>query len=813
MFNPIRTYTHWLHTRWPAGRVEKLPVVNEDGSTDVPGLYIIGDLTGVPLLKFAADTGARAVQRIAQDPAFQRLRQEKPGDAEAVDVAIIGGGVSGMAAALEAKKQGLTYRLLEASQAFSTIVNFPKGKPIFTYPTEMTPAGDLQFTASVKEPLVAELEAQTKGVEVTHARAERVARQGKFLEVAVAKAESILARRVIVGIGRSGNFRKLGVPGENLGKVFNRLHDPKEFAGKHALVVGGGDSALETAIALAQFGAQVTLSYRNREFSRPKPENIERIQALQRDPMADVQVEMPVSERVTTATGGFMQPFRRPGRITLLLGSRVKAITDGDVTLIGADGKETTQPNDVVFAMIGREPPLDFFRRSGVRISGEGTPRGWALFALFMLFIVALYDWKADGFLVHASDEVHMTLTGPGAFPNSAPALVSSLGAWWAAQVQDRSTLIGTLAVSMKSRSFYYTLLYTICIGAFGLARIRRRRTPYVRWQTITLFLVQALPLFLLPELLLPWMGYRGWFNDGTTGGWLADHLFEKYISATDYAAAHWPSWGHPRAYWRAYGFILFFPLNVYNVLTPDVHAAWLIISAVQTLVILPAAIYLFGKGVYCGWICSCGALAETMGDAHRTKMPHGPLWNRLNMLGQAILGISAVLLGLRIYGWVRPESWVALNFDLLLEGKNREHQLVNPVSYKWVVDIFLGGIIGVGLYFKYSGRVWCRFACPLAALMHVYARFSRFAIVPEKKKCISCNVCTSMCHMGIDIMNFANKGLPMKDPECVRCSACVQSCPTGVLQFGQVGRTGETLRLDRLAASPVLMRESAAKH
>lgn len=813
MFNPIRTYTHWLHTRWPAGRVEKLPVVNEDGSTDVPGLYIIGDLTGVPLLKFAADTGARAVQRIAQDPAFQRLRQEKPGDAEAVDVAIIGGGVSGMAAALEAKKQGLTYRLLEASQAFSTIVNFPKGKPIFTYPTEMTPAGDLQFTASVKEPLVAELEAQTKGVEVTHARAERVARQGKFLEVAVAKAESILARRVIVGIGRSGNFRKLGVPGENLGKVFNRLHDPKEFAGKHALVVGGGDSALETAIALAQFGAQVTLSYRNREFSRPKPENIERIQALQRDPMADVQVEMPVSERVTTATGGFMQPFRRPGRITLMLGSRVKAITDGDVTLIGADGKETTQPNDVVFAMIGREPPLDFFRRSGVRISGEGTPRGWALFALFMLFIVALYDWKADGFLVHASDEVHMTLTGPGTFPNSAPSLVSSLGAWWAAQVQDRSTLIGTLAVSMKSRSFYYTLLYTICIGAFGLARIRRRRTPYVRWQTITLFLVQALPLFLLPELLLPWMGYRGWFNDGTTGGWLADHLFEKYISATDYAAAHWPSWGHPRAYWRAYGFILFFPLNVYNVLTPDVHAAWLIISAVQTLVILPAAIYLFGKGVYCGWICSCGALAETMGDAHRTKMPHGPLWNRLNMLGQAILGISAVLLGLRIYGWVRPESWVALNFDLLLEGKNREHQLVNPVSYKGVVDIFLGGIIGVGLYFKYSGRVWCRFACPLAALMHVYARFSRFAIVPEKKKCISCNVCTSMCHMGIDIMNFANKGLPMKDPECVRCSACVQSCPTGVLQFGQVSRTGETLRLDRLAASPVLMRESAAKH
>jgi len=116
--------------------------------------------------------------------------------------------------------------------------------------------------------------------------------------------------------------------------------------------------------------------------------------------------------------------------------------------------------------------------------------------------------------------------------------------------------------------------------------------------------------------------------------------------------------------------------------------------------------------------------------------------------------------------------------------------------------------VIGYGLYFWFSGRVWCRFFCPLAALMHIYARFSRFAIVADKKKCISCNVCTSVCHQGIDIMSFANKGAPMRDPECVRCSACVERCPTGVLQFGQVDRTGRTISLDLLPASPVLMRE-----
>ena len=99
------------------------------------------------------------------------------------------------------------------------------------------------------------------------------------------------------------------------------------------------------------------------------------------------------------------------------------------------------------------------------------------------------------------------------------------------------------------------------------------------------------------------------------------------------------------------------------------------------------------------------------------------------------------------------------------------------------------------------------RFACPLAALMHVYARFSRFRILADKKKCISCNVCTSVCHQGIDVMSFANKGLPMEDPECVRCSACVQGCPTGVLSFGQVDRrTGKVIGTDPpwLAASPV---------
>ena len=123
-----------------------------------------------------------------------------------------------------------------------------------------------------------------------------------------------------------------------------------------------------------------------------------------------------------------------------------------------------------------------------------------------------------------------------------------------------------------------------------------------------------------------------------------------------------------------------------------------------------------------------------------------------------------------------------------------------------------MAGTISVGLYFKYSGRVWCRFMCPLAALMNIYARFSRFRIIAEKKKCISCNACTIICHQGIDVMNFANKGLPMEDPQCVRCSACVLACPTGVLRFGQIDRkSGDVIRLDSIPASLVHMQEKLA--
>ena len=211
----IQRYTHWLHTQWPAGTVEKLPASGEDGVTNLPGVRIVGDLTGIPLLKFSSDTGASAVRAILREPDFQK------GEGEILDLAIIGAGVAGISAAIEARKAGLNFVVIEATEIFSTVVNFPKAKPIYTYPTEMKLEGGLQFTADVKEALLEEMEEQRRaaGIEITPGGWSGSSARMAQLILHMGEGEPLRARRVIVAIGRSGNFRKLGVPGEELDKV------------------------------------------------------------------------------------------------------------------------------------------------------------------------------------------------------------------------------------------------------------------------------------------------------------------------------------------------------------------------------------------------------------------------------------------------------------------------------------------------------------------------------------------------------------------------------------------------------------------
>ncbi len=780
MIHLLQRYVDWLHLQWPSGTVEKLPRVDERYRTNVDGVYVVGDLAGIPLLKFSIDSGAKAMRDAADslgaagggDGAPVRDLAGTPDDP--VPVVILGAGAAGMAAAREATSLGVSFRVLEATQRFATIKDFQQYKPIYTYPQDMTPEGDLRVSADIKEALVEELETQTEDIPVQTFEAEHVVRENGLLAVQNDEGDIVYAERVIVAIGRSGNFRSLGVPGEDRDFVHHRLHDPTKQAGNDVLVIGGGDSALEAAIALVDAGAQVRLSYRRDEFTRPKPENIDK-----------------VYERATYHSG--------EGSLRLMLPSDVEAIGENEVAITkragesDADAESTeTVRADAVYAMIGREAPLDFFRRSGIRLRndfGDLPDTLWeavssvdwlsdvlwkrvGAFAAFFLFMCAVYSWKDGGIVQDWAKAANVFPFGLSGNPGA-------------------TGLLEIVLTSATKPSFYYTLVYSAIVVIFGFRRIKRRQTPYIRVQTLTLMAIQVVPLFILPEVILPFLGANGLLPTG-----FLDALFPTSEGAV-----------HGREYWRAYGFILAWPLLVYNVFTAEPLWWWIGICFVQTFVLIPGMIYFWGKGAYCGWICSCGALAETLGDQHRDKMPHGEGWNKLNLAGQVLMVLAFVLLFFRIGGWIWPGGWMDGAFNQLMFGAVFGLQ----INYAWMVDVVMAGMIGYGVYFWLSGRFWCRFLCPLAALMHIYARFSRFRILAEKEKCISCNVCTSVCHQGIDVMSFAQKGEPMEDPECVRCSACVQSCPTGVLSFGQVEpSTGAFISRDSLEASATRIREGA---
>jgi hypothetical protein len=179
----------------------------------------------------------------------------------------------------------------------------------------------------------------------------------------------------------------------------------------------------------------VTLSYRRKELSRAKPENIAKVEKLATSAREDVQVEKPASQQTNPAMTTGLRDQKR-GALTLALGTEVTQIATEQVFL--KNGAAAALPNDVVFTMLGREAPLDFFRRSGMRIAGEGTRGGWIALCSFVAFCFFVYFWKSGGFAERWLDP----------WPGNMAALLDSLGSWFHTKVADRSTLLGTLVVS-----------------------------------------------------------------------------------------------------------------------------------------------------------------------------------------------------------------------------------------------------------------------------------------------------------------------------------------------------------------------------
>ncbi len=348
----------------------------------------------------------------------------------------------------------------------------------------------------------------------------------------------------------------------------------------------GGDSALECAIALAGSGAKVTVSYRKAGVC--PPEAGERREAQN----AGARSESERAGGATKLRAGDDRVHERDDAGRTARVGHARAGDDGDAHRAGqsdpAEGqteREVALPNDAVFSMIGREAPLEFFRRSGLHVRGDWRPITWISCLAFVLFCVVLYHWKSN----HPQEfPVQRWVSQHHAFPLQR-AESDRCDRWKDRRMVEprRRTCSITIKRGLGNPSFYYTLAYCTCVFVFGIRRIRRRRTPYVKWQTIVLICSQCIPLFILPEIILPWMGHNGFFETGHPLRWLADHLFESYDG----------SLGHERAYWRAYGFILAFPLNVYNVFTDHPMWLWLGICFRPDLCHYPADYFPLGQG------------------------------------------------------------------------------------------------------------------------------------------------------------------------------------------------------------------------
>lgn len=310
-----------------------IPTVNPDFETNVPGIFIAGELGGMGLIRNAITQGRQAMDTIAS--------KGRPKDSEQLDVVIIGAGPAGFSASLGAMKHKLKFVTLEQESLGGTVSHYPRGKVVMTQPAEMPLVGKVRFRETTKEDLMSfweKIVADT-GLKVNCGEPmSSIEPDGDGYLVTTPKA-SYKTKNVLLTIGRRGTPRKLGVPGEELPKVVYRLTDPEQYRGQKVLVVGGGDSALEAATSIAdEPGTQVTLSYRSEAFSRAKEKNRQKVEAAE-----------------------------AAGTLTTLMKSNTKEITQ-DKVILEQEGKPIEIENDAIIVSAGGILPTPMLKKLGIEI-------------------------------------------------------------------------------------------------------------------------------------------------------------------------------------------------------------------------------------------------------------------------------------------------------------------------------------------------------------------------------------------------------------------------------------------------------------
>jgi len=329
-----------------------IPRIQGNFETNVPGLYIVGELGGMGLIGNAFEQGRQCIEGIRRET---RGEARGSGDPE-LDLLIVGCGPAGLSASLSAKEAGLRFLTIEREDIGGTVRHYPRKKLVLTRPVTVPGYGKLNFREVSKEQLIdtwEEIVASagllvSTGETVTAVRSRGPGGSGASGSgfVVTTSARQIETARIVLAIGRRGIPRKLGVPGEELPKVAYSLREPESYVGDRIVVVGGGDSAVEAALALTeQPGNEVRISYRGEGFRRVKPKNQERVEAA-----------------------------RTSGRLEILWNTNLVRI-EPEAVVYRNGGGDVTLPNDYAFIFAGGELPTKFLRECGVEIDTKfGAP-------------------------------------------------------------------------------------------------------------------------------------------------------------------------------------------------------------------------------------------------------------------------------------------------------------------------------------------------------------------------------------------------------------------------------------------------------
>lgn len=311
-----------------------LPHVKQDFESNIPGIYIAGELGGMGLIKNSVEQGRQAVDNISR--VINKSRETE------YDLIIVGAGPAGISATLQAKKHGLKSITLEQDTLGGTVFSFPRAKIVMTSPMDLPLFGKVKLTETKKSELLGlwEKVLGENNLKIReNTKVEAITKVGEQFKVQLQNGEELLTKSVLLAIGRRGTPRKLNVKGEEKEKVAYRLLEPEHISGKNILVVGGGDSAIESALLLTEHN-NVKLSYRGEAFQRIKPKNNERIQRA-------------ISE----------------GKIEVIFNSNVLDIQENHIVISTPENPTLLLDNDLVYIFAGGELPTQFLQKAGIEIT------------------------------------------------------------------------------------------------------------------------------------------------------------------------------------------------------------------------------------------------------------------------------------------------------------------------------------------------------------------------------------------------------------------------------------------------------------